>query len=118
MSTIDQFLSEINQILRSKNGQKLGDYLVLEPPLPPLYGVIVNELRGNFPASKQDALEAQCKKRLPEYEDGEVGGSWTNFISFLVQYFVFLRDVNVEQLLETHDMLKLLLQFVPRLWFV
>ncbi|MCJ1435342.1 hypothetical protein MMC27_004714 [Xylographa pallens] len=110
MSTIDQFLSEIYQILRSKNGQKLRDYLVLEPPLPPLYGVIVNELRVTFPANKQDALEAQCKKLLPEYEDGEMGGSWTSFISFLVQYFGFLRDVNVEQLLETHDMLKLLLQ--------
>ncbi|MCJ1390259.1 hypothetical protein MMC18_003117 [Xylographa bjoerkii] len=110
MSTIDQFLAEINQILRSKNGQKLRDYLVLEPPLPPLYGVIVNELRQSFPASRQDALEEKCKRLLPEYEDGEVGGSWTSFISFLVQYFVFLRDVNAEQLVETHDLLKLLLQ--------
>ncbi|MCJ1284655.1 hypothetical protein MMC26_003990 [Xylographa opegraphella] len=110
MATIDQFLSEINQILRSKNGPKLCDYLVLEPPLPPLYNVIVNELRQNFPISKQDALEAQCRKRLPEYDEGDVGGSWRSFISFLVQYFVFLRDVNVEQLLETHDILKALLQ--------
>ena len=112
MSTIDKFLSDINQILRSKNGLKLQNYLVLEPPLPPLYNVIVQELRQNFPANKQGALEAKCKKSLPEYDEGELGGSWTSFISFLVQYFVFLRDVNIEQLLETHDMLKSLLQFV------
>ena len=112
MSTIDQFLNEINQILRTKNGQKLNDYLVIEPPLPHLYTVIVKELRQSSASGRQDDLEAKCKKLLVEYEEGDTGGSWPAFTSFLVQYFVFLREVNVDHLVETHDMLKALLKCV------
>ena len=112
MATIDQFLTEIANILRTKDGPKLCDYLVLEPPLPPLYNIIVTELRAIYGPSKQNALESQCKKLLPEDDEGEAGGSWTAFISFLVQYFVFLRDVNVNHLLETYNMLKSLLKSV------
>lgn len=109
--TIDKFLGEVARILREKNGAQLQDYLILEPPLPPLYNIIVNELRQTFPASNQDALETKCKNSLPEDEEGDEGGSWTAFISFLVQYFAFLRDVNVDHLVETHDMLKALLKY-------
>ena len=111
--TIDKFLGEVARILREKNGAQLQDYLILEPPLPPLYNIIVNELRQTFPASNQDALEAKCMALLPEDEEGDEGGSWTAFISFLVQYFAFLRDVNVDHLVETHDMLKALLKYAP-----
>ena len=53
----------------------------------------------------------KCKSLLPDYdEDKEEGGAWTPFVSFLVQYFTFLRDVNAEQLVETHDALKGLLK--------
>lgn len=109
--TLDKFLREVARILQQKNGVQLQNYLILEPPLPPLYNIIVNELRQTFPANKQDALEAKCKALLPEDEEGDEGGSWTAFISFLVQYFAFLRDVNVDQLVETHDMLKALLKY-------
>jgi hypothetical protein len=111
MSIIDQFLVEIEQILKAKNGGKLQDYLVLEPPLPPLYNKIVSELRQIYPADKQDLLESKCEQILSVDDEGDAG-SWTAFVSFLVQYFAFLRDVNVEQLLETHDMLKSLLKLV------
>lgn len=112
--TIDKFLGEVARILREKNGAQLQDYLILEPPLPPLYNIIVNELRQSFPISSQDALEAKCKALLPEDEEGDEGGSWTAFLSFLVQYFAFLRDVNVDHLVETHDMLKALLKYARR----
>ena len=111
--TLDQFLNEISQILAAKDDAKLQDFLILEPPLPPLYNLIVTELRKEFPNGEgQVALEARLKKSLPEDTEGDKGGSWTAFISFLVQYFVFLRDVNVVQLVETHDMLKSLLKLV------
>lgn len=117
--TIDKFLGEVARILREKNGAQLQDYLILEPPLPPLYNIIVSELRQTFPASTQDALEAKCKALLPEDEEGDEGGSWTAFIAFLVQYFAFLRDVNVDHLVETHDMLKALLKYAPcSFWLV
>ncbi|MCJ1249300.1 hypothetical protein MMC30_006523 [Trapelia coarctata] len=109
MSTIDAFLTELNQILRAKNGAKLQDYLVIEPPFSSVYSAMVAELRQNFPSENQDALEVKCKQLLPEDDESGAGGSWTAFISFLVQYFAFIRDVNVDHLMETHDMLKALL---------
>ena len=110
--TIDRFLDEIARILREKNATQLRDYMLLEPPLPPLYNQIVSELKKSYPEFNQAPLEAKCKQFIPEYEEGEDGGSWTSFITFLVKYFAFLRDVNVNQLVETHDMLKSLLKSV------
>ena len=111
--TIDQFLGEIAQIVREQNGTKLQEYLVIEPPLSPIYQRIVDELRQAYPnAHSHTALENKCKSFIPEYEEGEDGGSRSSFISFMVKYFAFLRDVNVENLLETHDMLKALLKWV------
>lgn len=110
--TIDKFLGEIARILREKNGAELQNYMVLEPPLPPLYNQIVDELRKTYPVFNQAPLEAKSKEFIPEYEEGDEGGSWSSFITFLVKYFIFLRDVNVNQLVETHDMLKSLLKSV------
>ena len=116
--TIDQFLSEVTGLLRETNGEKLRDYLQIEPPLPPQYNVIISELKEYFPRSiDQDILEARCKKFIPEYEEGEDGASLLSFITFMVKYFVFLRDVNVNQLVETHEMLKSLLKSVGSLLF-
>lgn len=117
--TIDKFLTEVARILREKNGVQLQDFVILEPPLPPLYNDIVDELRQSFPATDiqhasdgQDALEAKCEALLPEFAEGDEGGSWTSFVSFIVKYFVFMRDVDVNHLVETHDMLKALLKSV------
>ena len=113
--TIIQFLHEIAQILLTRDGPKLQAYLVLEPPLAPLYQVLVTELQQNYPQGTEERLEAQCKALLPEYdeEQEELGGAWTAFVAFLVQYFAFLRDVDAGQLVETHDLLKGLLKYVP-----
>ena len=107
---IDKFLGEIIRILLAKNGEQLQQYLILEPPLPPLYNQIVSELKQVYPASSQTLLEAKCKSFIPEKDEEEVGGSRIPFISFMVKYFSFLRDVNVDNLVETHDMLKALLK--------
>lgn len=108
--TVDKFLLEIARILREKDGSQLQDFMLLEPPLPPLYNLIISELRQSFPANSQDALNSKCKSYLPEHEEGDEGGSWLSFISFTVKYFAFLRDVDVDNLVETHDMLKALLR--------
>ena len=111
--TIDKFLGEIWRIVQEKNGLQLQDFLVVEPPLPPLYNQIVSELKQAYPnPSSHDALEKKCKSFIPEYEEGDDGGSRSSFISFIIKYFAFLRDVNVEDLVETHDMLKALLKWV------
>lgn len=110
--TIDQFLSEIARILREHNGSQLQSYLILEPPLPPLYNKIVTELKQVYPAFNQAPLEKKVENYIPEYEEGDDGGSNASFITFLVKYFTFLRDFDVDQLVETHDMLKSLLKLV------
>ena len=100
-------------MLKEKNGEKLRDYLLIEPPLPQLYNVIISELKQYFPRSIDPGiLEKKCKDFIPEYEEGDDGSSLLSFITFVVKYFVFLRDVDVNQLVETHDMLKTLLKSV------
>lgn len=110
--TIDKFLREIARIIRKKDGTQLRDYMVLEPPLPPLYVQIVDELKRVYPVFNQAPLDEKCREYLPEYEDGDDGGSWNSFITFFVRYLTFLRDVNVNQLVETHEMLRSLLKSV------
>ncbi|KZF25181.1 hypothetical protein L228DRAFT_243975 [Xylona heveae TC161] len=104
--TVEKFLLEVSRVLRERNGPQLQDILVIEPPLPPLYNLMVNELRNAFPSGQDDALEDKCTRALPEYVEMEDGSSWTAFIKFMRQYFCFLRDVNVENLVETFQLLR------------
>ena len=110
--TLDQFLAEIAEIIKKKNGVQLQEYLIYEPPLPPLYNKIVMEVKQFYPPNSQKALENKCISFIPEYEEGEDSGSRTSFVMFLVKYFAFLRDVNTDNLIETHDLLKALLKCV------
>ena len=108
--TLDKFLSELVKIIRARDGAQLQDYMILEPPLPPLYNKLVEELKKTYPIFNQSPLEEKCRTYIPEYEEGDDGGSLNAFIAFVVKYFAFLRDVDVNQLVETHDMLKSLLK--------
>ena len=108
--TIQQFLAEIVGILREKNGLKLQQYLILEPPLPDLYNVIVSELKASFSAFNEGPLKRKCDEYLPA--EDEEGGSYAAFIQFMIKYFVFLRDLNIENQVHTHEMLKQLLKSV------
>ena len=110
--TLDKFLGAIAGILRKKDGTQLQDYMVLEPPLPPFYVQIVGELKRTYPVFNLAPLDQKCRDFIPEYEDGDDGGSWNSFITFFVRYLTFLRDVDVNQLVETHEMLRSLLKLV------
>ncbi|KAI4151975.1 MAG: hypothetical protein LQ340_003170, partial [Diploschistes diacapsis] len=110
--TLDQFLSEIAQILRAKDGSKLQDFLAIEPPLPPIYKTLADELRRIYPQDKSKSLEEKCESFLPA-DDGPQGGSWPAFISFLVQYLSFLRDLDPSNLVSTHEKLKSLFRSLP-----
>ncbi|KAK5140769.1 hypothetical protein LTR04_002855, partial [Oleoguttula sp. CCFEE 6159] len=108
-ATLDQFLGEIARIVRERNGAQLQDYLVIEPPYRELYNKMIVEIRQSFPKGREDALEAKCSALLPEVRDGVDGASWTAFIKFIVQYFCFLKDVNIDNLLDTYNLLSELL---------
>lgn len=108
--TCDRFLTEISRLLREKNAVQLQEYLIIEPPYSEQYQTIQREIRHAFPKGKEDSLLKKCTSALPEARNGEDDATWTAFINFMVQYFAFLRDVNVENLLETYDLLAELVQ--------
>ncbi|KAL4940449.1 hypothetical protein BDV06DRAFT_230322 [Aspergillus oleicola] len=107
-STLDRFLSSLAEIVKNRDGTKLQDFLQIEPPLPDIYGQMVDELRQNYPngSPKEADLLRRCEGLVPKSKGGS---SWSAFPTFMKLYFSFLRDVNVENLLETYDNLKGLL---------
>ena len=124
-STLDRFLAEINQILLERDGTRLLDYLVIEPPYSALYMQMIAELRRDYPRfgnrgqRNGDAeLESLCERKLRDVlsgntaAGGNTGMGWSAFGKFLVQYFVFLREVDVGggHLLETYNLLSEVVQ--------
>jgi len=107
---MDEFLGDLVKVLLAKDGIGLQHALILEPPLPPFYNAVVGELRQVYPAISQALLEKKVGSFIPERDEDNSGGSRAAFISFVVKYFSFLRDVNIGNLLETHDLLKALLR--------
>lgn len=106
---LEQFLSIISEALRSRDGRKLQDLLVLEPPYAPAYQAVISDLQQSFPRSRQSQLDKKCESSIAQ-EDGSTGGSWSAFINFLAQYLSFIRDVDISQLVDTHNQIKSLLK--------
>ncbi|OJD27818.1 hypothetical protein ACJ73_00790 [Blastomyces percursus] len=102
---VDSFITSIAELIRNRDGAKLQDFLQIEPPLPPVYHDMIGEMKNQYPQNRNndDQLLGKCESVVPS------GGSWSAFPIFLRQYFTFLRDVNVENLLDTYDLLKALL---------
>ncbi|KAI9674198.1 MAG: hypothetical protein M1817_002016 [Caeruleum heppii] len=109
--TVDKFLSSLSDLLRTRNALELRSYLLVEPPLPPIYSSLTSELRQAFPkgGNSVNALDRKCTQLLPEDRDrnpdDEAGTSWPAFVTFAREYLEYLRDVNVENLLDTHQLL-------------
>jgi hypothetical protein len=106
---LDRFLSGITELVRNRDGAKLQDFLQIEPPLSEIYQQMVVELRQHFPngSQKEADLQRRCEALVPRAKGGS---SWTAFPTFMKLYFTFLRDVNVDNLLETYNLLKGLLK--------
>lgn len=108
---LDNFCSEITELIRTRNGSRLQDYLQVEPPLPEVYTQMVTELRGRYPkgaAGKEAELVKKCESLMPSRTRS--GSPWIPFPILMRLYFTFIRDVNVENLLETYELLKGLLK--------
>lgn len=104
---LDRFLAGIADLIRSRDGTKLQDFMQLEPPLPDIYQQLADQLRQQFPNGPDSDAELQrrCEGLVPKG-----GSSWMAFPTFMKLYLFFLRDINVENLLETYNMLKVLLK--------
>ncbi|KAE8133657.1 hypothetical protein BDV38DRAFT_274109 [Aspergillus pseudotamarii] len=101
---LDRFLSGISEIIRNRDGSKLQDFLQIEPPLSDIYRQMVEELRRQYPSGSKEAdLLRRCEGLVPRTKNGS---SWAAFPTFMKLYFTFLRDVNVDNLLETYNLLK------------
>ncbi|KAI9815204.1 MAG: hypothetical protein M1832_005539 [Thelocarpon impressellum] len=108
--TLDTFLAPISGFLRARDAQQLRTYILVEPPLPDIYSTLTDEVRRAFPSgSGGKALEKKCNDSLPEdldrLPDDDVGTAWPSFVSFMQEYLEYLRDVNVDNLLDTHQLL-------------
>ncbi|EER28869.1 hypothetical protein CPC735_035750 [Coccidioides posadasii C735 delta SOWgp] len=104
----NNFLSGLQEIIRARDGAKLQDFLQLEPPLAPIYNQMVDELRHAYPSAsgKDERLLAKCESLLPASASTS---PWNAFPLFMRLYFTFLRDVNLDNLLETYELLRTLL---------
>ncbi|KMU81298.1 COP9 signalosome complex subunit 12 [Coccidioides immitis RMSCC 3703] len=104
----NNFLSGLQEIIRARDGAKLQDFLQLEPPLAPIYNQMVDELRQAYPSAsgKDERLLAKCESLLPASASTS---PWSAFPLFMRLYFTFLRDVNLDNLLETYELLRTLL---------
>jgi nuclear mRNA export protein PCID2/THP1 len=102
---LDRFLTNIGELVSNRDGVKLQDFLQIEPPLPEIYWQMVMELKTHCPPGSQGDAELlkRCEALVPRTRGGTL---WTAFPVFMKFYFSFLRDVNVENLLETYNLLK------------
>lgn len=112
---IDQFLSEVNQIIqagdteskdvRERSAVKLQQYLPIEPKFAEDYNIIIYELTTFF-KDQEDKLTKKCEGALPK----AVEGTWSAFINFIATWFNFIRTVDPSNLLETYNSLDALVQ--------
>ncbi|EPE31446.1 hypothetical protein GLAREA_12749 [Glarea lozoyensis ATCC 20868] len=103
MAILEGFLKSIAGFLQTKNAGELKHYLRVEPPLPDEFMQLAKELKSSWQNSA--SLEAYVEKLIPETDDG---GVWTGFQVFMKEYLEFWRDVNFDDLLETHSQLSAL----------
>ncbi len=98
MAKLDDFLSAIYAFLQAGDAAKLRLWLRVEPPLPVEYTQLAQEMK----AFNGD-LEAYIERLIPE-EDGV----WPGALAFIREYLEFWRDVNFNNLVETHTQLSVL----------
>lgn len=111
--TLTQFLSELSTLIRSRDSSKLQSYLVIEPPYAPIYTSLQREVQASFSAADSTSparLEGTCLSSpvgatltVLDEHGNQAAPTWSALVKFLAQYFVFLRDVDVGNLLKTYE---------------
>jgi hypothetical protein len=105
MPVVDDYLSGVSQLLRKRDSTELKLFLRVEPPLPDNFSQLSQELKTSYRDSS--VLERKITKLIPENDDDkpEEGDVWPGFLAFMKEYLEYWRDVNFEDLLETHSQL-------------
>lgn len=117
MPVLDDYLRSISQLLRTKNASELKLFLRVEPPLPDNFVQLSQELKTSYRDS--NVLEQQITKLIPENDDpnSDEGDVWPGFLAFMKEYLEYWRDVNFEDLLETHSQLSGLAKYASFVWY-
>jgi hypothetical protein len=114
--TIDQFLGAIVNFVKARNGGQVADYLRVEPPLADIYYALGNEVRSSFPKpvsnfnpSQQSSTAALLERKCEVFFNAQVFApdtdSWPALIEFVKLYLEFFRDVDYDDLVQTHQLL-------------
>lgn len=128
-SVINQFLNEIERIIKGKDvqvtiegkreviqvhdGDELRSFLLIEPPFNnnKLYEKMISELRNVYPEDQEQALEDRCSKALPTASKPDrENATFMLFPKFMANYLSFIRDVDPSNLLDTYNILSELQQ--------
>lgn len=93
--SVQGFLSEINNALHEKNGQRIADLIHLDvESLPPdrqqPYVSLNAELNSQWPASNDAVLLQRCKSEFRQEEFGTFSAAFSESIA---RYFRYLRDI-------------------------
>ncbi|GAB7365991.1 hypothetical protein MBLNU230_g7318t1 [Neophaeotheca triangularis] len=98
MPTVEQFASEINNIIKARDGTKLADFMTLYPQnMSGPYLQMRQQLQQVYDANLAGELEAKIQSLLPATEETSDHGAFRQFTRFLVQYFEYLKDVTLDE---------------------
>ncbi|KAI5920839.1 hypothetical protein F4810DRAFT_402165 [Camillea tinctor] len=105
MALTIKFLTSIRGFLKTRNGDGLRDWLMVEPPLPQEYLNLATELKDGY--RNTNAIEKLVESCLPEEDNvaEDQGTAWPGFVSFMKDYFEYWRDVDFDDLLGAHQLL-------------
>ncbi|KAF8857206.1 COP9 signalosome-like protein complex subunit 12 [Acephala macrosclerotiorum] len=105
MAILEGYLAEISRFLKTKNDTQLKAFLRVEPPLPEEFTKLSLELKQSWRDGSR--LERLIEKSIPLSDDDKAdeGGSWPGFLAFMKEYLEYWRDVNMDDLVRTHEQL-------------
>ncbi len=110
MTILDEFLAEILGFIKTRNASNLQLWLRVEPPLPNHYYRLKREVKAKF--NDNEALEKHVIQHLPETDttNPAEGDVWPGFHALILEFLIFWRDVDFQDLLETHGQLSSLVK--------
>jgi len=111
----------LNSVIQYGDAYQLADYVVVEPPFEdPEVDTFIAFLRHSYSAEDETSdqrIEDTIRQVVTETEESEDSEgrpvqSWSSMVTFLLNWMVFLRDVDVEKdnYLEIYQRLKDLLE--------
>ncbi|KAH7375772.1 PCI domain-containing protein [Plectosphaerella cucumerina] len=106
MTLLAQFLSQVRGFVKAQDGDELRKWLLVEPNASQTYHDLAAEVRSTFQRDSK-SLENTIERHLPEDDDVPEGQAtpWPSFVTFMVDYIAFWRDVDFDDLLRAHSLL-------------